>query len=339
MRRFHNYRTTQETRDKNAVVHLHPEDFIAPFFVVEGHNIKTEIPTLKGVYHLSIDRLTEEIAVLLKYGVNKILLFGVVDNKLKDDHATAAFSENNLIANAVKTIKSKFSGLVVFTDVCLCGFTSHGHCGIINKESIDNDATLPVLARIAVSHARAGADFVCPSAMMDGQVEAIRDALNKKGLTKTHILSYSIKYASSLYGPFRDAAQSAPSFGNRKTYQMDYRTLDQGIQEALADIEEGADWLMVKPAHTYLDMITRIKEKFPEKTLAAYHVSGEYMLIKAAAEKGYINEEEAMLEILTAIKRAGADILISYYAGTFAYRYHEEKQIVEQAGIPAEHRN
>ena len=339
MKRFHNFRISQNVRDENADVYLHPEDFIAPFFVVEGHNIKTEIATLKGVFHLSIDRLLEEISVLLSYGVNKILLFGVIDKELKDVYATAAYSENNLIEKAVKTIKSKFPDLVVFTDVCLCGYTSHGHCGIIDKEAIDNDATLPVLSRIAVSHAQAGADFVCPSAMMDGQVEAIRNALNKEGLTQTQILAYSVKYASSFYGPFRDAAKSAPSFGNRKMYQMDYRTIDQGIQETLADVEEGADWLMVKPAQTYLDMITRIKENFPEKILAAYHVSGEYMLIKAAAELGYVNEEDAMLEILTAIKRAGADVIISYYAEVFARHYQEEKQSTEHASLMAKQRS
>lgn len=337
MKRFHNYRISQKVRDENAEVHLYPEDFIAPFFVVEGKNIKNEISTLKGVYHLSVDRLLEESSRLLKYGVDKILLFGVMDNSRKDKHATTAWEENNLIAKAVKNVKSKFPDLVVFTDVCLCGYTDHGHCGIVDKERIDNDATLPVLSKMAVSHARAGADFVCPSAMMDGQVKTIRNALKREGLTQTKILSYSVKYASSFYGPFRDAAQSAPSFGDRKTYQMDYRTIDQGIQETLADMEEGADWLMVKPAQTYLDMITRIKEKFPAKKLAAYHVSGEYMLIKAAARLGYVNEKEAMLEILTAIKRAGADILISYYAEDFA-KYYQEKN-VETASLLAEHSN
>ncbi len=317
MNRFHHLRKDKETRDLNAEVHLKADDFIYPYFVIEGQKQRQPIESLHGVSRFTIDELIIDIRHTLSLGIDKILLFGVIDESLKDDTGTSAYAPDNLIVRAVREIKQQFPKIKVFTDVCLCGYTSHGHCGIIRGTEIDNDATLPYLAQMAASHAMAGADFVAPSAMMDGQVEAIRSALRKQGLIQTKILSYSAKYASGFYGPFRDAANSAPSFGDRRSYQMDYRTIGQPVDEVAADIMEGADWVMVKPAHTYLDVIHRVKSKFPKTILAAYQVSGEYMMIKAAASAGFMDERVAMTEALTAIKRAGADYIITYYAKDF----------------------
>jgi porphobilinogen synthase len=315
MYKFHPLRKDQETRDKNAEVYpLLASDFIYPYFIIEGKRIRKPIKKLTGINRFTIDELLLDIKLTLALGIDKILLFGVIDDDKKDDSGSAAYAYNNLISRAVKAIKNKFPSVVIFTDVCLCGYTSHGHCGLIKGTSIENDSTLPLLAKMAVSHADAGADFVAPSAMMDGQVEAIRLLLNNEGFHKTKILSYSAKYASSFYGPFREAAKSTPSFGDRKSYQMDYRTVKQPIDSVMTAINEGADWVMVKPAHTYLDIIQRVKEKFPSTILAAYQVSGEYMMIISASEAGYMNLRFAMTEALTAIKRAGADYIISYYA-------------------------
>ncbi|MEK6558183.1 MAG: porphobilinogen synthase, partial [Candidatus Margulisiibacteriota bacterium] len=262
--------------------------------------------------------LTKEVDTLLLLGINKVLLFGVVDSSHKDPLGRSSYEDDPLIARAVRVLKKTFPSILVFTDVCVCGYTDHGHCGLLSTteplHTVDNDATLPVLARMALAHARAGADYVSPSAMMDNQVSAIRELLDTEGLTSTKIMAYSAKYASGLYGPFRGAVNSAPSFGDRKTYQMDFRTREQGVAEARADVEEGADMLMVKPAHTYLDMISLIKQQFPMQPLSAYHVSGEYMMIKTGAKAGIFDEPAVMIEVLTAIKRAGADLIISYYA-------------------------
>jgi porphobilinogen synthase len=316
MERLRNYRLDKLTRDKYAEVCVRKSDFIYPYFIVEGTEQKQDIKSLHGVCRFSIDTLLIDIDDLVKLGIDKILLFGVIDESLKDSVGTYAYSDNNLVSKAVKLIKLRFPMVIVFTDICLCGYTSHGHCGLLEGENIDNDSTLPLLAKMALQHALAGADFVAPSAMMDGQVEAIRKLLDEHNLD-TRILSYSAKYSSGFYGPFRDAAHSAPTFGDRKTYQMDYRTISQSIDEVEADIFEGADWTMVKPAHTYLDIIQRIKSRFIHIPLVAYQVSGEYMMIKAAAQAGYMNEELAMLEALTAMKRAGADYIITYYAKEF----------------------
>lgn len=316
MKRLRTYRTDAATRDRYADVIIKPGDFIYPLFIVEGENQMQPIKTLPEVYRFSIDTLNRELNDISSLGIDKILLFGVIDNALKDAYGTAGYEPDSLICRAVRHIKSNFPHITVITDVCLCEYTSHGHCGLLNGEIIDNDSTLPVLARIALAHALAGADFVAPSAMMDGQVEAIKEALATAGL-KTSILSYSAKYASSFYGPFREAAGSAPSFGDRKSYQMDYRTKNQGMEEIAADIEEGADWVMVKPAQAYLDIIQRASVTFPEVPLAAYQVSGEYAMLKQAASAGLINEEQAFKESLTAIKRAGAHYIISYYAKEF----------------------
>ncbi len=316
MHRFRQYRTDAATRDRYADVKVSVSDFIYPYFVVDGENEVQPIHSLKGISRFSIDRLLIDLEETVAMGIDKILLFGVIDNALKDSIGTAGYDPDSLVCRAVRAVKRRFPQLIVITDVCLCEYTSHGHCGLLNGQLIDNDSTLPVLARIALVHAQAGADFVAPSAMMDGQIEALKNILVQHNLS-TKILAYSAKYSSNFYGPFRDAAGSAPGFGDRKTYQMDYRTLHQGIEEIAADIDEGADWVMVKPAQAYLDIIQRASVAFPAVPLAAYQVSGEYAMLKTAAENGILNEEQAFYESLTAIKRAGANYIITYYAKDF----------------------
>ena len=329
MKRFRQYRVTQEVRDRYAdVPEILPEDFIYPYFVEEGEGIKTEVASMKGVYRFSIDTLLEDISQLLPLGINKVLLFGVIPQHKKDELGTQAYSADSIIVRAVRAIKAHFPQVVVFTDICLCEYTSHGHCGVLGNSqlstlnsqlSILNDPTLPLLAEMAYQHALAGADFVAPSAMMDGQIEALRKKLDSDPLTKkTKILAYSAKYASAYYGPFRDAACSAPGFGDRRSYQMDYRTKNQGLEEIEADIEEGTDWIMVKPALAYLDIIQRASERFPDYPMVAYQVSGEYSMLLNAAEQGLFNEERIFHESLTAIRRAGAKYIISYYAKRYA---------------------
>lgn len=316
MKRFRQYRTTPETRDRYADIHIYAEDLIYPYFIVEGENIKHEISSMKGVFHLSIDLLLTDIEDLLSLGINKILLFGVIDDNKKDETGSPAYTPDNIISRAVKAIKNHYPQVIVFTDVCLCEYTSHGHCGLLHNHDVDNDSTLPLLAEMAYQHAIAGADFVAPSSMMDGQVEAIKERL-KEGNLNTKILAYSAKYASAFYGPFRDAAGSAPSFGDRKSYQMDFRTSNQGLEETAADIEEGADWIMVKPAMAYLDIVQRASVQFPEYPLVTYQVSGEYSMLKSGAEQGFFNEQRIFFESLTAMKRAGAKYIITYYAKDF----------------------
>lgn len=316
MKRFRAYRTSQEIRDKYADVHIHPSDFIYPYFVVEGKGIRQEITSMKGVYRFSIDRLLADIEELQTLGIDKILLFGVIEEKEKDERGSAGYLPENLISRAVSAIKATFPQLIVFTDVCLCEYTSHGHCGLLHEHDVDNDTTLPLLAEMAYQHAVAGADFVAPSAMMDGQVEAIKQRLDKEKLP-TRILAYSAKYASAFYGPFRDAASSAPSFGDRKTYQMDFRTKTQGLEEIASDIEEGADWVMVKPAMPYLDILYRASKRFGSYPLVAYQVSGEYAMLKNGAAQGFFDEQRIFFESLIAIKRSGARYIISYYAKEF----------------------
>lgn len=316
MKRFRQYRTTQDIRDKYADVSVHKSDLIYPYFVTEGTGVRQEITSMPGVFHFSIDMLLKDIDDLLASGVEKVLLFGVIPPEEKDEQGSAAYKPDNLISRAVKAIKSSFPQVVVFTDVCLCEYTSHGHCGLLYGHDVDNDSTLPLLAEEAFQHAIAGADFVAPSSMMDGQVEAIRKRLDEAGL-KTKILAYAAKYASAFYGPFRDAAESAPSFGDRRSYQMDFRTHDQGLEEIAADIEEGADWIMVKPGMAYLDMLYRAHERFPDYPLVTYQVSGEYSMLKNGAAQGYFDEERIFLESLIAFKRAGAKYIITYYAKDF----------------------
>ena len=322
MKRFREFRKDQATRDKYADVAVNVKDFIYPYFVVEGEGVKDEISTMPGIYRFSIDTLVEDIKACYALGIDKVLLFGVIDDELKDERGSLAYAEDALVCRAVKAIKATFPEVCVITDVCLCEYTSHGHCGLLHNHDVENDSTLPLLAEMAYVHAKAGADFVAPSAMMDGQIEALDKRLREAGLRdKCKILAYSAKYASAFYGPFRDAADSAPAFGDRKTYQMDYRTHDQGLEEIAADIEEGADWTMVKPAMPYLDMIARGVERFPDIPMVAYQVSGEYSMLKAAAKLGYLDEQRVVFESLIAIKRAGAQYIISYYAKEYMQRW------------------
>lgn len=322
MKRFREFRKDQATRDKYADVALGAKDFIYPYFVVEGEGVKEEISTMPGIYRFSIDTLVTDVKECYALGIDKVLLFGVIEDSLKDERGSLAYAEDALVCRAVRAIKAAIPEVCVITDVCLCEYTNHGHCGLLHNHDVENDATLPLLAEMAYVHAKAGADFVAPSAMMDGQIEALDKRLREAGLRdKCKILAYSAKYASAFYGPFRDAADSTPSFGDRKTYQMDYRTHDQGLEEIAADIEEGADWTMVKPAMPYLDMIARGVERFPQVPMVAYQVSGEYSMLKAAARLGYLDEQRVVYESLIAIKRAGAQYIISYYAKEYLQRW------------------
>jgi len=318
--RLRSLRRTAQIRDLFAETRILSGDLIMPYFVIEGINKKNPIESMPGVYHLSIDNLIEDAEEAKGLGIKAILLFGV--SPKKDLSGSEAYGKSGIVQKAIKAIKRNIKDIVVISDVCLCGYTSHGHCGIVKAQSlkhkaqnyiIDNDETLKILAKAALSHAEAGVDFVAPSAMMDGQVKAIREALDKNGFSKAGIFAYSAKYASNFYGPFREALDSQPQFGDRKTYQMDYRNSDEALREIKQDIEEGADIVMVKPALAYLDIIRRAKQNF-SIPVAAYNVSGEYALVKFGAKKGLFNEKEITLEILTAIKRAGADLIVSYHA-------------------------
>ncbi|MCX5996477.1 MAG: porphobilinogen synthase [Chloroflexi bacterium] len=286
-------------------------DFIFPLFIVEGKGVKKEIDTMPGIYHFSVDKLGKETADLLRLRIPAVLLFGVVN--AKDEWGSGAYHPRGVVQQAIRAIKKAAPGLLVITDVCLCEYTSHGHCGVIENGDVDNDKTLPLLAKMALSHAEAGADMVAPSDMMDGRVKAIREALDGNGFNSLPIMAYAAKYASAFYGPFREAAGSAPQFGNRKSYQMDPPNVREALREIEQDIREGADIVMVKPALAYLDVIRRARETF-NHPLAAYNVSGEYAMVKAAASLGWIDEKRIVLEILTSIKRAGADIIITYHA-------------------------
>lgn len=298
-------------RDMIRETSLDVGDLIYPLFVVPGDNIKEEIDSMPGVYHFSIDLLIEEVKEVRDVGIPAILLFGVPS--YKDELGSEAYSEEGIVQKAVREIKEKVPEIVVITDVCMCGYTIHGHCGIVENGQVLNDKTVDYIAKIALSHVEAGADIVAPSDMMDGRVAAIRKLLDSKGFVNTPIMAYSAKYASSFYGPFREAANSFPQFGDRKSYQMDYGNSNEALREISLDIEEGADIVMVKPALSYLDIIRRVKDNF-NIPIAAYNVSGEYSMVKAAAKMGWIDEKSVVLEILTSIKRAGADIVITYFA-------------------------
>jgi porphobilinogen synthase len=292
--------------------HLRPEDFVYPMFAAPGKGVSQEVAAMPGVRRLSAELLVEEAKAAHDLGVPAVLLFGLPQRK--DDTGSEASSPKGAVQQAVRRLKKALPDLLVITDVCLCGYTSHGHCGLVTaKGEVDNDATLELLAQVAVSHAEAGADMVAPSDMMDGRVAAIREALDDRGFEMIPILSYAVKYASSFYGPFREAAESAPQFGDRKSYQMDPANAREAMKEAALDVEEGADILMVKPAMPYLDIIAQLAGEF-DQPIAAYQVSGEYSMIKAAAQNGWLNEEAVMLESLTAIKRAGADMILTYFA-------------------------
>jgi porphobilinogen synthase len=290
---------------------LSVDDLVYPLFAVTGKSVKKPITSMPGQFQLSVDYIAKEAQKAHELGIPAVLLFGIPAKK--DEMATGAFAKDGIVQQAVKRIKNEVPDILVITDVCLCEYTSHGHCGMLEKDNVQNDETLEVLAETALSHTRAGADMVAPSAMMDGQVAAIREALDENAFEEVPIMAYAAKYSSSFYGPFREAAESAPQFGDRKTYQMDPANADEAIREMSLDVGEGADIIMVKPALAYLDIICRAKQEF-DLPVAAYNVSGEYSMIKAAAQLGWLDEEKAMMESLTAIKRAGADIIITYFA-------------------------
>ncbi len=290
---------------------LHADDFMMPLFVVPGSNIKNEIGSMPGMYHHSIDRLSETIERLVTVGIRSIVLFGIPD--FKDAEGTDSLHDDGIIQRAVRTVRKEFPDLYVATDVCLCEYTDHGHCGILENETVNNDRTLPLLQKQAVSHARAGAHMVAPSGMMDGMVGAIRSALDAAGFTDVALMSYAVKYASAYYGPFREAAQSAPQVGDRRAYQMDPANRREAIREALLDVEEGADVIMVKPALAYLDVLREVADTV-DLPIACYNVSGEYSMIKAAAAAGLVDGDRIMMETLTSMKRAGADIILTYFA-------------------------
>jgi len=304
-------RRTEAIRRLVRETELNPGDLIQPLFAVPGKGVRREIPSLVGQFHLSPDELAKEAKRIATAGVPGVILFGLPERK--DETGSEAYKGTGVVQRAIKAIKDAVPGLLVITDVCLCEYTSHGHCGVVKNGNVDNDATLELLAKTAVSHVRAGADMVAPSDMMDGRVGAIRRALDETGYSETVILSYTVKYASAFYGPFREAAGSTPQFGDRRGYQMDVANSDEALREAALDIAEGADILMVKPALPCLDIISRVKREFHRPT-AAYQVSGEYAMLEAAAERGSLERQRAILETLTAIKRAGADFILTYYA-------------------------
>jgi len=309
--RLRRLRTSSAVRDLVRETLLTPADFIYPLFVVHGRGVRNEIASMPGVFHLSVDQLAAESRELVSLGVRAVVLFGLP--AVKDAVGSENFAADGIVQQAIRVIKDAAPELVVVTDVCMCEYTDHGHCGIVRAGQVINDETLNVLQQVVVSHAAAGADIVAPSGMMDGMVRAIRQALDGEQFSNVSILSYAVKYASSFYGPFRDAAQSPPQFGDRHSYQMDPANAREAMREAQLDVEEGADMLMVKPALAYLDVIHRVRERF-DLPLAAYNVSGEYSMVKAASANGWVDEHKIVLELLTGIKRAGADMILTYHA-------------------------
>lgn len=310
-KRLRRLRRSEAMRAMVRETRLSPDMFMLPLFVCEGEGVRREVSSMPGVFNLSVDETVREVEAARSDGIRGVILFGLPDRK--DDIGSAAYDPEAPVQSAIRAIKRAVPDVLVATDVCLCEYTDHGHCGIVIDSEIANDPTVDQLVRAAVSHAAAGADIVAPSDMMDGRVGAIRSALDDRGFENTAIMSYAAKYWSSFYGPFREAAASAPKFGDRRSHQMDPANAAEALREVAQDIEEGADIVMVKPAVTYLDVIAQVKEAFQYPT-AAYHVSGEYAMLKAAARNGWIDEERAMLETLTAIRRAGADIILTYYA-------------------------
>jgi len=297
-------RLVQETK-------LSVDDFVYPLFIEEGENIETEIVSMPGIKRYSLDRISKELEEVVELNIPAVLLFGIPSNK--DEEGTETWNDNGIMQQAIRFIKKNYPTLYVITDVCFCEYTSHGHCGIIHDNDVDNDATLVNIAKQVVSHAKAGVDMVAPSGMMDGTIKMVRETLDNTGFVNLPIMAYSVKYASAFYGPFRDAADSAPTFGDRRTYQMDPANRDEGLREANFDDQEGADILMVKPALSYLDIIRDLKNDF-DRPIACYNVSGEYAMVKAAVEKGWIDGEKVMMESLLSMKRAGASIIITYFA-------------------------
>lgn len=311
MKRLRRLRVNETMRKLVRETKLQISELVYPIFVIEGENIKNPIPSMPGIHQYSIDRLEEELKRITERGIGSILIFGIPDHK--DEVGSGAYQEDGITQRAIRSIKENYPNLLVIADVCLCEYTSHGHCGLVRNGKILNDETLPLLAQASVSLARAGADIIAPSDMMDGRIQAIREALDANGFIDIAIMAYSAKYSSAYYSPFREAAHSAPGFGDRKTYQMDYANGREAILEVEADLEEGADMVMVKPALAYLDVIKEVSQTF-DSPVAAYNVSGEYSMVKAAAANGWIDEKKIVLENLTAIKRAGARIIITYHA-------------------------
>jgi porphobilinogen synthase len=313
---FPSYRPRRLRRNANIrrmvrETHLHVEDFIYPMFSAFGENIKKEIPSMPGIYQQSIENIVAEAKEVHELGIPAVILFGIPEEK--DPVGSDAYSETGIIQNTIRAIKKAVPELTVITDVCMCEYTDHGHCGIIKDKDVDNDSTLELLAKEALSHAQAGADIVAPSDMMDGRIAALRDILDDNGFEHIPVMSYAVKYASAYYGPFRDAAESTPAFGDRRTYQMDPANRVEALREANQDVAEAADFLMVKPALAYLDILRELKDNF-DLPLVAYNVSGEYSMVKAAAEKDWIDGDRVMLETLLGMKRAGADLIITYHA-------------------------
>lgn len=311
MFRTRRLRKTENIRRLVRENKLSVDDFIYPLFIEEGTGIETEIPSMPGINRYSLDTISKELDEVVALKIPAVLLFGIPSKK--DDEGTETWNDNGIMQQAIRFIKKNYPSLYVITDVCFCEYTSHGHCGVIDDNDVDNDATLVNLAKQTVSHAKAGADMVAPSGMMDGAIAMMRESLDNTGFANLPIMGYSVKYASGFYGPFREAVDSAPSFGDRRTYQMDPSNRDEGLREATFDDEEGADILMVKPALSYLDIIRDLKNNF-DRPIACYNVSGEYSMVKAAAEKGWIDGEKVMMESLLSMKRAGADIIITYFA-------------------------
>lgn len=311
LKRGRRLRRNESVRSLVRETVLTPDDFILPLFVVEGEGIKREIESMPEVYHYSLDKLEEVINEVLDLGIKGVILFGIPENK--DCLGSEAYNDLGIVQKAIRKIKEINKDLLVITDVCMCEYTDHGHCGILHGEYVDNDETLKYLDKIAVSHAKAGADMIAPSDMMDGRVQTIRESLDNAGFKEVSIMSYSAKYCSAFYGPFRVAANSAPSFGDRKTYQMDPANRREALREVFEDIEEGADIVMVKPAMSYMDIIREVRDN-TDMPVAAYNVSGEYSMVKEAAKKGLVDGERIIIELLTSMKRAGADIIITYHA-------------------------
>jgi porphobilinogen synthase len=310
-KRLRRLRYNPIVRDMIRETEINKSDLIYPMFVVPGTKIKNPVKSMPGIFQLSVDELVKECKEVAALGIPAVILFGIPEHK--DEQGSEAYDPKGIVQRAIRAIKAEIKNLLVITDVCMCEYTSHGHCGLLQGEEILNDETVALLAKEALSHVEAGADMVAPSDMMDGRVLAIRKALDYKGFTKIPIMSYSAKYSSGYYGPFRDAAESAPAFGDRRSHQMDIGNGDEALREVESDIEEGADIVMVKPAGPYLDIIRRVKDKFGMPT-AAYQVSGEFSMIKAAGQNNWIDEERVMLESLIAIKRAGADMILTYFA-------------------------
>jgi len=308
-------RQNQTLRSLIRETHITSDQLIYPLFVMPGKNKREEIPSMPGVFRMSVDQLVQEAKECLSLGINSVILFGLPEKK--DNMGSGAHDKNGIIQKAIKELKNRAPKLMVITDVCLCEYTDHGHCGCIINKEVDNDATLEILAKTALSHAQAGADMVAPSDMMDGRVAEIRGVLDENNFDTVPIMSYAVKYASSFYGPFRDAADCTPQFGDRKSYQMDPANSREALREATLDVDEGADILMVKPAVAYLDIISKLRDEF-DLPIAAYHVSGEYAMIQAAAAKGWIDGQKVMQETLLSIRRAGADIIITYFAKEMA---------------------